>query len=323
MISACFAQFAATIFNHELRRWRRKHDAQNRDPMKNTAFKLFGAIATVATVLVVTVGLIYMFPAEVPQWSATFPKEASPDAREIAAAISTPPTHMLRPMRFALYHWQTLIAGVLAFLGGAGAFAAAFVGAQALREQTATNAKLVREQYDLQISKEAREKEEEIAQLARTLHAEIDHIVKLVELGRAHKKLRGIRHMDAGEIKKFLDNTFEDRVVPEVYEAVRGKIGLMPGEAPRKIVQFYKANAYFCTAVIQAKSGGIDIQSSEMANGLRNFLIDCVDDVLSEGRKALELLDQVCNRNQTSEEAPSIPLDRQHEKENSCKDARV
>ncbi|WP_137106073.1 hypothetical protein [Azospirillum argentinense] len=77
--------------------------------------------------------------------------DSKPDAREVASALATPPAHLHDPFWQRLYHWQSLIAGLLAFAGGLGALGAAFVGANAIREQTRETAQATRDAAEQQV----------------------------------------------------------------------------------------------------------------------------------------------------------------------------
>ncbi|WP_452031967.1 hypothetical protein [Azospirillum palustre] len=52
--------------------------------------------------------------------------QSGADAREIAAALSTPPAHLQSPFWQRLYHWQGLTGSIATFLGGAFVLGAAW-----------------------------------------------------------------------------------------------------------------------------------------------------------------------------------------------------
>ena len=93
--------------------------------MKKIAYTVAGLLCVAFGPIALLAVAVLHIPAEIPGWLAEYPFDASADAREMAAALSTPPTHLRQPLQYALYHWQTLIAGALAYLGGMAAIAGA------------------------------------------------------------------------------------------------------------------------------------------------------------------------------------------------------
>ncbi|WP_143272017.1 hypothetical protein [Azospirillum brasilense] len=266
--------------------------------------KVIALVVSIAviSVLVLTF-LVVLIPAKVGGWVATYPVDAGADAREIAAALSTPPTHLAQPMQFALYHWQTLIAGVLAFWGGLAAFLAAFVGAQALREQTNRMAHVTREAaqqnlYAIQLQLEAQERRDvrtrqfELQQLASAFHAEISSIH-----GQAKEKAAIKMFERAGvsldEFKKFLDVVFTDTGRPEVYDSLRDKIGCFPNDTPTKIVKFYDSVQGLSLSIHNIKSGSVTISSEDLARSASKVLHKREQQVVLYGEDVLQDLEKL------------------------------
>lgn len=103
--------------------------------MKKCEFNLCGIELAVFVIIIALCVFVYgEFSNQLPQWRATF--NSTSDARELASALSTPPSHVQDPFWQRLYHWQTLIAGFLGFLGAATAVVAAWIGARAVIRAT-------------------------------------------------------------------------------------------------------------------------------------------------------------------------------------------
>ncbi|MGY0779849.1 hypothetical protein ACW7BC_18320 [Azospirillum argentinense] len=208
--------------------------------MKYIYVMLAGVIT--GTVALVTV-LVLSIPADVPGWLATYPIDASADSREIAAALSTPPTHLQRPLSYALYHWQTLIAGVLAFVGGITAFGAAFVGAHALREQTERQINFEKERVENDANDQRR-------QIASALAGEMRSFKEMIEIRTLSKV--------CAEAANAIRFGFSVPAVADmrgeyfrVFGAIGDKLGLLPVPFPGDVARVYA----LATSIFDAMQG--------------------------------------------------------------------
>ncbi|SMH30602.1 hypothetical protein [Azospirillum agricola] len=246
------------------------------------AILIVAAIASAITGLMVWI--VYYFPAEGAGagWFPTYATDASADAKEIAAALSTPPTHLVQPMKYALYHWQTLIAGVLAFFGGLSALAAAYVGALELRSQTNANRDIaekninsVTDQLDYQKSKDAAASRDEIKGVCRAFHAEVFHLYDRIYRSGIYSYLMKCKPTRA-EMRFMTKRVFVDNVEPPMFDSLRNSVGKLPDQIPKQIVVFYSAYRDYRLALSSLKSGVTPIEADDQAlaahGGLLSFL---------------------------------------------------
>ncbi|WP_137142797.1 hypothetical protein [Azospirillum brasilense] len=187
----------------------------------------FLAVSVVAAVIVVVA--VLFIPANVPAWEPSY--SATGDAvKEVAKALSTAPDYLAQPTKFALYHWQTLIAGVLAFIAGLSAFAAAAVGATALRDQTNVMARATTEAAETQANALVRQAEEATASVKMQIDDEAQRYAREVSI-RRRALFRALlananiikRHnkgcviaLDSDEIYDFEASRFRNYIVPTI-----------------------------------------------------------------------------------------------------------
>ncbi|MBK3797889.1 hypothetical protein GAY33_01295 [Azospirillum brasilense] len=228
---------------------------------------------------------------------------SSADAREIATALSTPPSHLADPFWKRLYHWQTLVAGVLAFIGGLAAVGAAFIGAQALKDQTnkmvaasnnaaEQNLKAIQLQLDAQESRDIRSRNFELQQLATAFHAEVTNIVdqnKDHYEGRMFQKMKG----SLEDFNRAFSGIHVDSNRPEIYDSLRDKIGIFPGEIPRQLVQLYATYASLITSMQHIKDKKIVAEDDEDVVAICNNMQIELIQILEIGPKVLDSLSKM------------------------------
>nr|WP_295827958.1 hypothetical protein [uncultured Azospirillum sp.] len=260
--------------------------------MLRLLISLFGS-ATAITVI--TTGVIYFFQTDVPTWLPAHPIESSNDAREIAEALSTPPTHLMNIMRFSLYHWQTLIAGLLAFFGGLGALAAAYIGAQALKEQTASSQKLAHSEVIRQEKIRTGDKIRQERQVAAALYCEIRNLVGHINIAHQNS-LHVHKEGDDDDHREYMNSIMSYDDIHLLFDAMRGQIGLLPVDIGAKIIDFYYQERWISRSILEYKN--------EMLNSMidskiiRVFVGDIAfkaNELIEAGNDALKALDEQFN----------------------------
>lgn len=253
--------------------------------------------------LLVVLAAVLFIPADVKDWKPTYPQGvsvgardvASVDAREIAAALSTPPTHLAQPMKYALYHWQSLIAGVLAFFGGIAAFGAAFIGSQALRHQTDEMVKATREAAEKQADAVRRQAEENTTAVQAQILATEKHIAEEEERRRRNvaaaisgEILSLIHAIDRREmidmfgemVNKARNGKIENISFPvannyfPIFDAVCQEIGSLPGALPIGIVSFYTRARGIVDTMRGLSNGAYDTKSAESVARIAEAVVE-------------------------------------------------
>ncbi|MFS2014000.1 hypothetical protein ACCD06_29730 [Azospirillum sp. CT11-132] len=238
----------------------------------------------------ITTVVIYYFQTDLPTWLPAHPIESSHDAREIAEALSTPPTHLSSVMRFNLYHWQTLIAGFFAFFGGLSALVAAYMGAQALREQTASSQRLAQREIIRQRGIRNHDRNQKERQFAAAIYCEISDLVNSMKAAHNGGNIAIIE----GEIscRAFIDNVKTQEEIHPIFDAIRADIGIMPVNISTNVIRFYSKERWMVRRILEIKSDA----SRSLVTGpriieLANEMVYRIGEVLESGDITLSALE--------------------------------
>jgi hypothetical protein len=155
----------------------------------------------------------------------------------IPVEVAQTPWHFTT-MPHALDHWQTIIAGVLAFVAGFGTVAATMIIARrqiaASREEADEVITATREQTATTVRLERMRVLSEVDALRKSLAVELR-----LQIARAFGVYDGLRELSSGSDGPISARMVESKSrmpAPIIYSANAGKIGLLEGDAMNVVI---------------------------------------------------------------------------------------